>query len=163
MLRGERTSALLWGPTPFDETNGDISPDGRWLAYDSNESGRSEVYVRPFPAVTTGRWQVSTSGGSRPRWSRNGRELFYWVPTSEATGQLMLVPVETGATFTSRPPQLAVGRSYLAASVGRSYDVSPDGQRFLMIKDSPTGTSPRSEFVVVLNWFEELERLVPTR
>ncbi len=161
-MTGERATELLLGNTPFDETGGDISPDGRWLAYESNESGKREIFVRPFPNVTAGRWQVSTNGGTRPKWSRTGRELFYWVPTSEATGQLMAAPIETGPTFTSRPPRLAFPRSYLTGETGRAYDVSADGQRFLMIKDAPAARSSPAEFVVVLHWVEELKRLVPT-
>src|SRR5206468_34285 len=94
MLRQE---ALI--ETPFDERNGEVSPDGRFLAYQSNESGRSQVYVRPYPQVANGRWQVSAAGGSQPGWARNGRELFYL-----ASGHLISVPVETtAATFRAGP------------------------------------------------------------
>ena len=68
--------------TPFFERNGEVSPDGRWLAYESNESGQFEVFVRPFPDVNKGRWQVSTGGGTQPLWARNGQELFYLAPTA---------------------------------------------------------------------------------
>ena len=88
--------------TMFAERNGEISPDGRWLAYESNESGQYQIYVRPFPRVESGRWQVSTAGGTRPLWARNGRELFY---LEEGTGKLMAVPVQTaGATFSQGNP-----------------------------------------------------------
>jgi serine/threonine-protein kinase len=73
--------------TPFNEINGEISPDGRWLAYESNESGRLEIYVRPLPDVNSGRWQVSTEGGTRPLWARSGRELFYVTPAGDALGR----------------------------------------------------------------------------
>ena len=79
--------------TPFSERNGEVSPDGRWLAYEANDSGRYEIYVRPFPDVTKGLWQVSTDGGTRPLWARSGQELFYLAPT----GALMRVGVEAGA------------------------------------------------------------------
>lgn len=77
-LTGDRPSAPLIA-TPFSELNAEISPDGRLVAYQSNASGRAEIYVQPFPDVNQGRWQVSTTGGSRPLWSRDGRELFYWT------------------------------------------------------------------------------------
>ena len=122
-----------------------------------------EIFVRPFPNVNAGRWQVSTKGGMQPKWSRTGRELFYWLPTSEATGRLMVAPVEPGPTFTSRPPQLAIDRVYVTGGTGRGYDVSGDGQRFLVIKDASTARSSPAEFVVVLHWVEELKRLVATK
>jgi serine/threonine-protein kinase len=162
-LTGERKTELLLGETPFDELNGEISPDHRWLAYESDESGRKEVYVRPFPNVNGGRWQVSTNGGTRPYWRPDGSELFYWSATGDNTGQIMVVSVTSGGSFTAGRPRLAVERSYLAPISGRSYDVSPDGRRFLVIKDAPAPTSAPSELVVVLNWFAELKRLVPTQ
>ena len=76
--------------SPFTERNGIVSPDGRWLAYEANDSGRFEIYVRPFPDVNSGRWQVSTAGGTRPLWARSGQELFYVSPT----GALMRVGVD---------------------------------------------------------------------
>ena len=95
-LQGERRPRPLL-PTPFDELNAEVSPDGRWLAYESNESGRNEIYVRPFPNVDAGKRQVSTNGGTQPLWARNGQELFY-----ESMGALMRVPVKTGSTFERR-------------------------------------------------------------
>jgi serine/threonine-protein kinase len=158
----ERTIEPLLA-TPFDEANGDISPDGRWMVYESNESGRREIFVRPFPNIKAGRWQVSTNGGMQPKWSRTGRELFYWLPTSEATGRLMVSQVASGPTFTSSPPKLVSDRSYVTGGPGRSYDVSSDGQRFLVINDAATARSSPAEFVVVLHWVEELKRLVATK
>jgi serine/threonine-protein kinase len=149
--------------TPFSERNGEVSPDGQWLAYEANDSGRYEIYVRPFPDVTRGLWQVSTEGGTRPLWARGGQELFYLAPT----GALMRVGVEPMPTWAATAPtKLFEGRYGPAAyHYGRTYDVSPDGRRFLMIKDSgasgPNATP--ASMVVVLNWQEELKRLVPTR
>ena len=125
-----KSQMLLSGPA--SEANGEISPDGRWLAYQSNESGRDEIYVRPFPAVESARWQVSADGGTRPAWARNGRELFYYLPP----GKIMAVPLQTSATFTSGTPQVAVNGRYIAIQSGRSYDVSRDGKRFLLIEDA---------------------------
>jgi eukaryotic-like serine/threonine-protein kinase len=160
-LDGNRaTESLL--RTPFDEDNGDVSPDGRWLAYQSNESGQIQVYVRPFPKVDAGRWQISTIGGSRPAWARNGRELFYL----DATNQMMAVPVQTSPAFSAGNPARVFETRYLTPNNGRTYDVSADGQRFLMIKgidnDRASGTPPVN-IVVVLNWFEELKQRVPVK
>jgi serine/threonine-protein kinase len=156
-----RVTPLL--QTQFDERNGIVSPDGRWLAYESNSSGRFEVFVRPFPNVGGGQWPVSRAGGTRPLWARNGKELFYVGPG----GELLGVPVEArGETWNAGPPtKLVEGRYLLAAgTAGRTYDVSPDGRRFLMLKASGTdaGAAPPA-IVVVQNWDEELKRLVPTK
>jgi Tol biopolymer transport system component len=161
-IDGERTTQPLLG-RPFDEAHGDISPDGRWIAYESNESGQREIFVRPFPNVNAGRWQVSTKGGMQPKWSRTGRELFYWLPTSEVTGQLMAASVESRPTFTSRPPQLVVSNAYLTGATGRGYDVSGDGRRFLVIKGAATASPSPAQFVVVLHWTDELKRPVTAR
>jgi eukaryotic-like serine/threonine-protein kinase len=148
--------------TAFIENNADVSPDGRWVAYQSSESGQNEVYVRPFPNADAGRSLVSSGGGTRPVWARSGRELFYLVGSSPQPVRLMRVPVVGGSTFTAGQPQLLFeGRYYAEANVaarGRTYDVSPDGKRFLMIKEAspaPQATTP-SSLVIVLNWFEEL-------
>ncbi len=143
-----------------------ISPDGQWLAYQSNESGQAEVYVRPFPDADRGRWQVSTSGGTRPAWARNGRELFYL----DGSGLLTSVPLRiTGPTFEAGSPVRILTARYYPGFTGlgldlRGYDVSPDGQRFLMIKDAPaepTSTTTAASMVVVLNWSEELKQRLP--
>ena len=148
------------GVTPLLETranelNAAISPDGKWLAYQSDESGIPEVYVRPFPDVNSGRWQVSASGGRTPQWRRDGRELFY----VGADNAMMAVSIEPGTAFASGTPvRLFRGNYFLggANSIGRTYDVSPDGRRFLMIKPD-AGSSPA--IAVVQHWFEELNRL----
>jgi len=138
-----------------------FSPDGRWLAYETDESGRFEIFVRPFPMVNDYYRQVSTAGGTRPLWSRNGQELFY---VSE-TGAVIGVRLERAASWAATAPTQVVKEGYLTLSsieVSRQYDIARDG-RFLMIKDG--GTDPdsvRRDFVVVQNWFEELKRLVPT-
>jgi hypothetical protein len=146
--------------TRFPEFNAEISPNGRYLAYASNESGRSEVYVRPYPKVNEGRWQVSTGGGTMPAWARNGRELFY----APRIGNLMAVPVQTGSTFSTGTPAKVLDTGYIVVSPARAYDVSLDGQRFLLIKESTVETlaSPAS-IAVVLNWTEELRTLLPSK
>jgi Tol biopolymer transport system component len=156
---GDRQAVQLLQAT-FGERNPDLSPDGRWLAYDSNESGREEIYVRPFPDVEKGRWQVSTSGGIQPRWARNGRELFF-----RRGATLMAVPVQTDPGFAAGNPAVVFEGSYATPQGGRTYDVSRDGQRFLMIKEgASTGdATPQAQIILIQNWDEELKRLVPTR
>jgi Tol biopolymer transport system component len=144
--------------TKFNERNPEISPDGRWVAYDSDESGSFEVYVRPFPDVNAGRWQISERGGVHPRWGRNGRELFYVAPD----GWAMSVPMQPGAgsAFGGATRVADLSSSYNPRG-GRMYDVSLDGTRILALRDADeTG---RAEIHVVLNWLEELKQRVPTR
>jgi Tol biopolymer transport system component len=158
-MEGDRTPKLLLHEN-YGEFNPQISPDGRWLAYQSNESGpdQPEVYVRPFPDVESGgKWQVSTSGGRYPLWSPNGRTVFYVGPDG-----FMAVPVETDPTFTLGAPQILFSGPYLDS------DISPDGKRFLMVKaegdessDSETATADPRKINIVLNWFEELKERVP--
>ena len=126
--------------SPFAERNGAISPDGRWLAYESNESGQEEIHVRPFPNVSDGgRWQVSAGGGTCPVWSPDGQELFY----RDLNG-VMAVTVQSTPTFSSGNPTKLFDGPYLTG-VGGSYDVSRDGRRFLMLKVSgPSGGGPLS-------------------
>ena len=147
--------------TPASELNGAISPDDRWLAYQSNGSGQDEIFVRPFPDVNTGLWAVSTGGGTQPLWARNGQELFYVAPD----GALMSVRVERGARWTASTPTRLFDWSHIRDSRNlRTYDVSPDGKRFLMIKEGGGPSQPPAPTIVVVqNWQEELKRLVPTR
>jgi serine/threonine-protein kinase len=141
--------------TAFLKNDPSVSSDGRWLAYESNESGRLEVYVRPFPSVNEGRWQVSMGGGRQPQWSRDGRELFYL----DGAGFLTSVPVETRTTFAAAKPTRALDTRYFSSNGPWTYDISSDGQRFLMLKDATpadTNSAPAS-MVVVVNWLEELK------
>jgi serine/threonine-protein kinase len=143
--------------TLFDGGGAEFSPDGRYLAYQSTGPGQSEVYVRPFPQVDSGRWQISTAGGTRPVWARNGRELFYL----DASNTLTAVPVQTaGSTFSAGKPAKVFNAKYSTPFPPRSYDVSADGQRFLMLKDSAAGDSNATpaSMVVVEHWFEELKQ-----
>jgi serine/threonine-protein kinase len=141
--------------TPFEETDAMISPDDRYFAYRSNESGRFEVYVRPYPRANDARWQISTHGGNSPVWARNGRELFYL----DDSGTLMAVPVQTSGTafIAGKPAMLFDAGRY--DTTESSYDVSPDGRRFLMMKknSAETKTTATGTLVVVLNWMEELK------
>jgi serine/threonine-protein kinase len=143
--------------TPFIEGAPAFSPDGHWLAYVSNESGRPEVYVQPYPGPG-GKWQVSTEGGTEPAWNRNGRELFF-----RSGNKMMAADVATQPSFSAGKPRLLFERPYLRSDfplVGTAYDVSTDGQRFLMVKETEQASSA-TQINIVQNWFEELKRRVP--
>jgi serine/threonine-protein kinase len=148
--------------SPLVETglraNGDISPDGRWLAYDSSENGRYEVFVRPFPDVDAGKWQISNNGGTTPLWVRNGRELFYRA----SDGRIMSVQIDTTdrQLRASPPATLISGGRYIVADWVRQFDVSRDGKRLLMTKDANGLTDTEPGFVLVQHWAEELKRLL---
>jgi eukaryotic-like serine/threonine-protein kinase len=147
--------------TPAAERNGIVSPDGRWLAYESNDSGTFEIYVRPYPDVASGRWQVSIGGGTQPLWSHDGRELFYVSP---ANG-LMRLGVERAVSWSATTPTMLLKAASVipsAGSPGRTYDVSPDGQRFLVVKMNASNAPP-PQLVVVQHFDEMLKRLVPTK
>ena len=159
-LEGDRTPVPVLA-TPFRERAGAFSPNGRWLAYVSDESGQDEVYVRPYPGPGQ-EHTISTTGGVEPVWSPAGEELFY-----RNGDQVMVVQVNTAEAFRAESPELLfVGRYHLDhTTLGvPNYDVSPDGQRLLMIKPgAATDESARAPQInVVLNWFEELKRRVPT-
>jgi serine/threonine-protein kinase len=168
-LGGSATPSLRAAPlieSTATKFNPEISPDGRWIAYESNEPGQFQVYVRPFPKINDGRWQISADGGTRPAWAHNGKELFYL----DANDLLTSVRVQsTTTTFTPGTPARILSTRYYAGSTSRGYnlrgyDVSPDGQRFLMVKDAaqnePASTAAPASMVVVLNWFEELKQKV---
>ncbi|MGH9254983.1 MAG: protein kinase domain-containing protein [Vicinamibacterales bacterium] len=143
--------------TPFTEGAESFSPDGRWMAYVSDESGRPEVYVQPYPGPG-GKWQISTESGTEPKWNPNGRELFY-----RSGDRMMAVDITTQSGFSPGKPRLLFDGQYFASVfplTGVAYDVSPDGQRFLMVKETGQTTAP-VQIRLVLNWFEELRRKVP--
>jgi serine/threonine-protein kinase len=144
--------------TPSSERNGVVSPDNKWLAYESNDSGQFEIYVRPFPNVKAEQWLMSAAGGTRPLWSPNRHELFFVAPD----GALMSVGVDPRGGASGSPEKVLEGR-YLTTGVrpGRTYDVSPDGQRFLVIKPPSVSQAGAPEISIVQGWFEELKRLVP--
>ena len=143
--------------SPFRERNPDVSRDGRWIAYQSDESGKPEVYVRPFPDVGKGKWQVSEQGGSRPAWAHNRRELFYLGPDSV----MMSVTFEvSGSTFVASTPK-RLGTMPTTPGAHRAFDVAGDDQRFLTIRGETS--NERAEINVVRNWFEELKKKVPTK
>jgi serine/threonine-protein kinase len=143
---------------PHNEHNGEVSPDGRWLAYQSDESGSNEIYVRRFPSLDS-RQQMSSGGGTRPVWAKSGRELFYL----RIDGTMVAVPIDRsdGASLVTGAAKALFTGQYYALQAGRSYDVSRDGKRFLMIKDAASQAAAPVQLTFVLNWTEDLKRLVP--
>jgi hypothetical protein len=148
--------------SPAVERVADVSSDGKWMVYESDESSKSEIYVRPFPDTNSGKWQASIAGGSKPLWAPSGKEIFY----VDSNGFLMAVPVQTTPTFKAgHPVKLFEARNIATLASARFYDVSRDGQRFVMIKElaAPPGAQPVSSgptFVVVVNWPEELKAAI---
>ena len=142
--------------TPGYDGGGQFSPDGHWMAYASNESGQFQVYVHPYPGPDRKR-QVSALGGTHPKWNPNGKELFY-----RNGNKMMVVDVSRrdGDLVLGQPRVLFEHRyAFGSALTVANYDVSPNGQRFVMIKDD----SSSGRLNIVINWFEELKRLVPTK
>ena len=157
-MEGDRTSTLLLNEE-FRSADATLSLDGQWLAYRSNETGQNEVYVRPFPEVEAGNWQISPDGGGWPLWNPAANELFYKAPDG-----VMALEFETDPTFTPGVLTKLFERVGGGGS-NRRMAVSPDGQRFLFLADPVTVTGDEdaepSQIHVVLNWFQELTERVP--
>jgi Tol biopolymer transport system component len=135
----------------FTGFNPAFSPDGHWIAYSSDETGRREIYVSPYPGPGA-RFPISVDGGGVPRWSHDGRELFY-----RKGQQMMAVAIQTSPVFRAEKPVVLFEGPY-----GNNFDVARDG-RFLMIKPPNVQQTPTNQVNVVLNWLEELKQRVPTR
>jgi Tol biopolymer transport system component len=152
-LEGDRKVRTLIA-TKHDELNAALSPHSDWMAYQSDLSGRPEVYVRPFPNVDAGQVLISTGGGTEPLWAPDGTEIFY----RGADHMLMSVAVTMiGSELKAQPPKPLFDMSSYSSFIGRNYDITPDGKRFLMVKTPPARTP--SQITVVLDWLEELKRL----
>jgi Tol biopolymer transport system component len=134
---------------PFLELRPSFSPDGRWIVYESDESGRPEVYVRSFPGPG-GQWQISTDGGEEARWSEDGTEIFYLAPG----GSVMSVPVSTAATFNAGRPREVFQVRLQSMIVRNRWLADRDGERFLVV--APQDASGSVPMTVVLNWPEAL-------
>ena len=156
-LEGDRTAQPVV-QTEANEFGGAFSPDGQWLAYTSDETGQAEVYVKPY-SESGGKRLVSPGGGVFPIWSRDGKELYY-----RRGNQVVVVRITTSPSFSASPPELLFEGDYIYSPyipVGPNYDVSSDSRRFLMVLNEQGRVPTRIQ--VVLNWFDELERIVPTR
>jgi serine/threonine-protein kinase len=151
---GEPTSRPFL-QTPFNEAGGVISPDGRFLAYASDESGRDEVYIRQFPRQG-GKWQISIDGGRQPVWARNGKEIFY-----RNGDKMMVVSIETEPAFRVGKPVFLFDGPFTGPdlAVAAYYDASPDGQHFVMVQ---AVESWPTQIQIVQNWFAELKQRVPS-
>jgi dipeptidyl aminopeptidase/acylaminoacyl peptidase len=151
-------------PVPFldsdsRKTAAVFSPDGHWIAYAADDSGRFEIYVTPYPGPGS-RSQISTEGGRMPRWKNDGRELFF-RSGDRTTFKMMAVHIELGASLHAGSPRLLFAGDY---GLNTGYDVAPDGQRFLMVKSSSsTQQMPPNQLTFVVNWFEELKQRVPAK
>jgi len=166
LVEGPPTAGMPILASSADEGSASISPDGNWLAYESNESGDYEVYVRPFPELNAGRWRISTGGGRSPLWDPDGGELFYYVAGPGTQDLIMGVSVESDSSFSPGTPQALFRGNFPLVGVGdgggRFYD-SVDGQRFLMIEAGQSDAEGGSDDIVIVeNWYEDLKRLVPT-
>jgi serine/threonine-protein kinase len=152
---GAKEERHPWLQTPFNERAARFSPDGRYLLYVSNESGRDEIYVQPFPGPG-GKWQISIAGGTEPVWSRDGREIFY------RTGdQMMAARVAPGSAFSVESPRVLFEGKFVPTRRGEAaYDVSADGQKFLMVQPDEHAVPTRLN--VALDFSEELKRRVPS-
>jgi serine/threonine protein kinase/Tol biopolymer transport system component len=146
----------------FNETYPEFSPDGNWIAYVSDESGQAEVYVKPYPGPGQS-ILLSNSGGTQPAWRHDMRELFYTkIDAQTRRTQMMSVSITTVPTLAPGVPRLLWKGQFQRQSNTRGYDVTPDGQHFLMIQQKERPPTPVTQLVVVQNWFEELKRLAPT-
>jgi len=162
-IEGDETSGwkpgkpLVFLNGPARERYPTFSPDGRWIAYMSNESGRDEVYVRPFPGPG-GKWQVSTAGGFYPTWSRTRRELFYAAPDN----RIMVAPYTVaGDSFLPAKPDVWSSTPFAARQGQRSFDLHPDGERFAVPPAADATADKRDKVVFIFNFFDELRRLAP--
>jgi len=158
MTGEKRVRPLL--ATEHDERNAALSPDGAYMAFESDVTGgRMEIYVRPFPDVDSAQYKVSTDGGAEPVWSPDGREIFYL-----SGGKLMAVPVSrTRGLELGRPVALFDVRPYFFGGAGRNYDVAPDGRRFVMVKNAADQQNRSAPITIVLNWIGELRGRVASK
>ena len=147
--------------TKASENNPALSPDGRWLAYQSNKTGRYEVYVRPLPLSGTGEIAVTAEGGTRPVWARDGSELYYWT-ASRTSVAIKAIRITSGPPSSCGAPSVIVEGAYASTSFDTEYD-EWEGRLLLMKDSTAEGVRPGREIIVVQNWLEELRRLLPVK
>ncbi len=152
---GDTTPVPIVADPKFDEAGVDVSPDGKWIVYESNETGRKEVYVRPFPNADAGKWQISTAGGTSPLWAKNGREIYFIERRQMRAATVTTTPTfDVGTTRTL----FAIPADVYSAETDNyaPFDVAADG-RFIMARRLQTVAAPNVPLLFVLNWFEELK------
>ena len=161
-MENEPTSQPLL-QTNFNEAFSDISPDGRWIAYVSDDTGRDEIYVRPFPNTGDNKIPISRDGGDEPLWSPDGRELFFLNQANDGRIEVLSVTVTGEPTFSAGEPKVLFTGEYDYGFADPHWDISSDGQQFLMMKQvgQPERQFEDTQLVVVENWFKELNRLAP--
>jgi Tol biopolymer transport system component len=151
-LKAGDTTVVPLVASPAVELFPALSPDSRWLAYSSNESGTMEVYVRPFPETASAKWQVSTAGGTEPAWSSSGRELLY----INGKGDMVSAEIPAGATFSVGTQRTLFSTSQLVnGGPVPSYSLSPDGKRFVVLREGEAGQP--GELIVAENWLQQLK------
>jgi serine/threonine-protein kinase len=137
----------------FAQLRPQVSPDGRWIAYQSDESGRFEIYLRPFPALEGSLAKVSPTGGTSPRWTQHGRELVYY----DGRG-FLAVPIDAGPPLRAGQPVRLFDASPYSGRLGPDYDVTADGQRFLLILSAEESPASRPQLLLIQNWLDEVLR-----
>jgi len=159
-MEGDRKLKRLIGGGSYFAAHAQVSPNGQWMAYTSTDPGQFEIYVCQFPDTNKTRLPISTGGGQEPRWSLDGRELFY-----RSGDAMMVATIEEKPTFNASVPKTLFRGNYYS-DVGHNWDLHPDGKKFLMIKESlaeATEATSRDKINIVVNWFEELKQRVPTK
>ena len=152
-LEGDTAEVPLM-TSDYDELSPSISPDGRWLAYASQETGEWEVYVRPFPDVGSGKWPVSRGGGFAPLWAHSGREIFYLTPDD----QIMTATVEVGESFrvADRQPLFSIPQGFVMSDLRVPYDVTPNDHEFIMVRNVGSEEVEEPPVILVEKWLVEV-------
>ena len=145
--------------TSFNQVNGEVSPDGRWILYQSEEGSTvEEVHVRPYPDTDAGHWQISTGGGRMPLWSRSGREILYVARGPDRLMAVPVTPVAAGAPFGT--PVVLFAAPYRLTAIGRTFDISPDDKRFVFVRSGDTEANTLPALTVIVHWLDSVKTRV---
>ncbi|HYR42810.1 MAG TPA: hypothetical protein VER98_07305, partial [Terriglobia bacterium] len=154
---------MVFLDSPADEQDPMFSPEGHWIAYTSSESGRNEIFVRPFPGPG-GKWHISTAAGVEPTWSRTRRELFYRTQPLGGVGAVMVASYTVeGDSFKADKPRLWSEKPILVRATRRNFDLHPDGERLAVAVATTEAEDKREKVVLIQNFFEELRRIAPVK